>query len=236
MATDFAHQLNERMVVALDAGGDQGAIAERLEASVASLSESALDFLFAQGLGGECAYGAFISEVDPLVDPQAVGRAEAAGYSIYDRLAPILSVMELEVRVERQPPEPIAPIPDLGEGPWGPLAVIEAPADGSDMARLAGTLLIGETCASMGGTTPVFRNSEVHWSPDSRSITFWDPIANVAVDLRHGDHVGFGGGELRLAAGNLTWLAEPDPSCAPEAFGVGLLGEVNGVRLTDLAP
>jgi len=134
----------------------------------------------------------------------------ASGLELGDALAPRISIIELDDPSARRPPQPAPDVEGgLGSGPWGPLAVIEAPLCKSDLAGL--------------------------WDPVGRVITFWEPVAGIAVELRDGDYVGFAGGGTDLA-GDLPWLARADEACPREAFGVGMLGAVDGQRLSDLEP
>ena len=133
---------------------------------------------------------------------------------------------------------PLTEPPAFGDGPWGPLAVVEAPSDIGDFAGLSGNLRIGERCVTVGSlddpTPVIWRNSQTHWNVQTDTIVFFDPITAQSVELHDGDFVSFGGGvgpEGGPAPADLPWLNPPDPSCLGEAFGVHSLSQVNDFEL-----
>ena len=127
------------------------------------------------------------------------------------------------------PPQPsptVVPTPlpgEFGAGPWGPLAVIAAPSDAGELAALRGTLHIGEACVTVGEldpVVPIFRNSQTRWDADRRAIVFYNFHDRTVVELRDGDWVSFGGGEIGPRSSGITWLARPNRSCPAQIFGV----------------
>ena len=135
-------------------------------------------------------------------------------------------------RASAAPPTPPQPSPtviptplpgEFGAGPWGPLAVIEAPSDAGELAGLAGRLHIGERCVTVGDmhlTMPIFRHSQTRWEPDGGVIVFYNVHDGTRVELRDGDRISFGGGEIGVDPAELPWLAPPDPSCPAQVFAV----------------
>jgi hypothetical protein len=123
--------------------------------------------------------------------------------------------------------------PDIGSSPagvgeWGPLAIWDdSGVTGGDMARLAGELMIGEHCVTVGGTTLVWGASQTRWMADGRTIQFHDPLTDAIVELADGDQVELGGGQIGDV---MPWVAQPHGTCPAEAFGVGNLGSVNGIE------
>jgi hypothetical protein len=155
---------------------------------------------------------------------------------------PWISVAELGTSDRSVRDRRVAPLtepPAFGDGPWGPLAVLEASSDSGDFAGLSGNLRIGERCVTVGSlddpTPVIWRNSQTHWNVETATIVFFDPITAQSVELHDGDFVTFGGGgagaEGRAAPADLPWLNPPDPSCLGEAFGVHSLSQVNDFEL-----
>jgi len=129
------------------------------------------------------------------------------------------------------PPSPTADASpsQLEQGDWGPLAVIDFPAGDTDLAALGGPLEISETCVVVSGYTLIWRNSQTQWDPERRAILFHEVFqGDEVVALADGDDVRLGGGEV---FGELPWVAQPDPSCPTDLFGVGTLTSVNGIRV-----
>ena len=127
------------------------------------------------------------------------------------------------------PPQPsptVVPTPlpgEFGAGPWGPLAVIEAPSGAGELAALRGELHIGEACVTVGEldpVVPIFRNSQTRWDADRRAIVFYNFHDGTVVELRDGDWASFGGGEIGPGLAGIPWLAPPDRSCPAQVFGV----------------
>lgn len=236
LATEFAVELSGRIEWATSAGGSAPALADRLRETIESLAGITVDHVFTAGLGGECLYADFAETLSPMLSGDLLAAIETSGYPMFERLSLLMSAMEIEERVERLPPVPVRPVPEFGDGPWGPLAVVEAEADSGDLAAFGGLLRVDAECVSVSGATMIFRSAQVRWNVDRESITFWDPLGDVAIELRHGDHVRFGGGEYGLGE-SANWANEPDPSCSLDgAFGVHSLSEVNGVPIRELGP
>ncbi len=127
---------------------------------------------------------------------------------------------------ESETSEASATLPPSGD--WGPLAVWDdSNSGGGDFAAWAGTLLIEEECVTVEGSTMVWGSSQVRWDAERATILFFDPLRRTVVELSDGDQVEFGGGEVVAA---LPWIAEPDPACPTDAFGVGSVASVNGVE------
>ncbi|MBA3586866.1 MAG: exo-alpha-sialidase, partial [Chloroflexi bacterium] len=171
------------------------------------------------------------------------GRLVAVG-TRYDgtEVDPWISVAELGTSDRSASDRRVAPLADppaFGDGPWGPLAVVEAPSDSGDLAALRGNLRIGERCVTVGSldhpTPVIWRNSQTHWNVATDTIVFFDPITAQSVELHDGDFVRFGGGGVGPEGGpapaDLPWLNPPDPSCLGEAFGVHSLSQVNDFEL-----
>ena len=182
----------------------------------------------AAGLAGQCSYAEFaVAAIETLTpDIAAIDRVGIEGapdfLTWFDRVVrPRLSVIELPDRSVRD--RRVAPMtgpPAFGDGPWGPLAVLEAPSDSGDFAGLSGTLRISERCVTVGSlddSTPViWRHSQTHWNVATDTIVFFDPITAQSVELHDGDFVAFGGGGVGPEGGpapaDLPWLNPPDPS------------------------
>ena len=122
-------------------------------------------------------------------------------------------------------PTTASPAPSTEE--WGPLAVWHDPGTGdSDLALLAGTVVIGEECVTIGGYVPVWPATFTRWIPDERRVEFQDPLARAVISIRDGDRVELGGGQTTA---DLPWVAPPHATCPDSLFGVGTIGSVNGV-------
>jgi hypothetical protein len=221
--------------------------AEGAGAAATTLTLAADEHLRAAGLAGQCSYAEFaVAAIETLTpDIAEINRVGIEGapdfLAWFDRVVrPRLSVIELPDRSVRD--RRVAPMtgpPAFGDGPWGPLAVLEAPSDSGDFAGLSGNLRIGKTCVTVGhlehSTPVIWRNSQTHWNVATDTIVFFDPITAQSVELHDGDFVAFGGGGIGAEGGpvpaDLPWLNPPDPSCLGEAFGVHSLSQVNDFEL-----
>ena len=117
----------------------------------------------------------------------------------------------------------------------GPLAIIP-PQDGTDLARLEGTLRITGACAYLDqGGEEMFLfwpADRVSWNESTRAITFTNYDGTVAT-MRDGDSVVLGGGgdseaESGISAGEwvaaMTWVVRPASTCSLDSrFGVGVV-------------
>lgn len=130
------------------------------------------------------------------------------------------------------PPDSALPEPSSAER-WGPLAVIP-PQDGSDTARLEGTIRLTDACVVLekgSSVTLLFWPADrTVWNAESRAISFTNVDGSV-VSIRDGDAVVLGGGGDSEGDGDLTrqewadattWIARPDAACLLAAWwGVG---------------
>lgn len=109
---------------------------------------------------------------------------------------------------------------------WGPLAVLDVPADFDELAAHGpGTLRVGEDCVTLEigaedevtrRTTLVWRAPEVTWEPQTREIVF-EPLGDQEpVRLSDGDRVHLGGSGF-TGRTEADWGAPPDPDC-PDDF------------------
>lgn len=251
VARQFGRHLGARILAALDASPTaDGTLPKQADEIVIQVVGAADRHLRDGGLTGACDYGEFISVAEPQLLPELPARI--GEYMAPDRLPDYgvwlanvsakLSVIEIADPARRaEPPAPIPSPGEFGDGPWGPLAVLDAPSDSGDLAGLSGNLRIGADCVTLGSlnqpTAVFWRNSQTRWDPDAGTITFLDTITNTAFELHDGDYVAVGGGSYdgTIAPSEPPWLEPPDPSCPiDDTFHVHGLGEVNGFELFDL--
>ncbi len=240
VAANYGRLLNARLLAVLPNRGRAASVAT-------TLTLTADEHLRAADLAGQCSYAEFAATAIETLGPDIaaidqVGIEGAPDFlSWFDRVVrPRLSVIELPDRsVRDRHVAPLTEPPAFGNGPWGPLAVLEAPSDSGDFAGLSGNLRIGETCVTVGSlddqTPVIWRNSQTHWNVQTDTIAFFDPITAQSVELHDGDFVRFGGGGIGPEGGpapaELPWLNPPDASCLGEAFGVDSLSQVNDFEL-----
>ena len=108
-------------------------------------------------------------------------------------------------------------------GPWGPLAV--TPENAGMDARNEGSLILTDRCAFLerGGEREllVWPANQTTWSPASAEIAFRRTNGEV-MTMRDGERIVLGGGGSSRAegglagadwAGQVEWVAKPDPGC-----------------------
>ncbi|MDQ3691259.1 MAG: hypothetical protein M3406_14755 [Chloroflexota bacterium] len=240
VAANYGRLLNTRLMAVLPDG-------ERAAAVATTLTLATDEHLRAAGLAGQCSYAEFAVTATQTLTPDlaAINRVGIDGapdfWNWFARVVrPRLSVIELPDRsVRDRRVAPLANPPAFGDGPWGPLAVVEAPSDSGDWGGLSGNLRIGERCVtvrSLDDPTPViWRNSQTHWKVETDTIVFFDPITEQSLELHDGDFVTFGGSGIGPEGGpapaDLAWVNPPDAACLGEAFGVHSLSQVNDLEL-----
>lgn len=120
-----------------------------------------------------------------------------------------------------------APTPQAPQ--WGPLAVTESERTGVGLTALAaGTLAISDECVALLGRdgepvyTPVWGDARTRWDAEAREIVFEDPDRGEA-RVGDGDEVEFGGGSVD-GDPDVSWVAEPHPSCLENFWSVSSVG------------
>lgn len=126
---------------------------------------------------------------------------------------------------------------DSTQSTWGPLAVIDDPAEGDlDAAGGTGRLVISDRCVVLRAdngyrTTLVWRDGQTTWDADRRQITFRDRDLGQ-IRLSHGDQISLGGAASDegpySGVWELAWLSEPDASCPMPQWVVHQVDFVDG--------
>ena len=126
--------------------------------------------------------------------------------------------------------------PPAATATWGPLAVIP-PQDGTDLAGVAGRVVITETCVVLdddGAPILLFWPADrTRWDPQAKAITFENYDGSGPVTVRNGDSVTLGGGGDSEAESGVSgeewvarmkWVVPPASSCPlDERWGVGAI-------------
>lgn len=161
--------------------------------------------------------------------------------SIRPALATWASLLLVSACSVAPPPEPSLLTTSQGASPgatkepslsddsdWGPLAAFNMQGLGMDfLPPLTGRLEIDD-CVRIGDFGLVWDSANTRWVEARDVIQFRQPFTRSIVELRAGDDVALGGGDLAITP---QWVSAPDPSCPESLWAVQTIDTVNGQDL-----